>query len=179
MLKKLLLTFAGVVVAVLAGAMLLPRMITVTRSVVINAPPDRIYALVATPREWPTWSAWNKRDPNMAITFSGPPTGAGAKWEWKSASEGDGSMVFTAATPPTRVEFELQIVGMGPPSTGTFTLKPSGSATEIEWTMVSDMGAGPVGRLFGLYFPSMLKKDFDAGLGALKTRAEQAAPPSS
>jgi hypothetical protein len=176
-MKKLLLVLLGIITGVAAAAMLLPRMITVTRSVVVNASPDRIYPLIATPREWPSWSAWNKRDPNMAITYSGPPSGTGAKWEWKSKSEGDGSMVMTAATAPTNVDFELQIVGMGPPSTGKFLLKPSGSATEVEWTMVSDMGAGPVGRLFGLYFPSMLKKDFDEGLAALKTRAEQAPTP--
>jgi hypothetical protein len=172
MLKKLLLSLLVLVVALAAVGMVLPRMITVTRSVVINAPADRIYPLVASPREWPTWSPWNKRDPNMEIAYSGPADGVGARWDWKSKSEGDGSMVFTAVTPPTDIDFELTIVGMGPPAKGQFRMKPSGAGTEIEWTMISDMGAGPVGRLFGLYFPTMLKKDFDAGLAALKARAE-------
>jgi hypothetical protein len=174
MLKKLLLSLVILVAALAAVGMLLPRSITVTRSVTVNAPPETIYPLVATPRSWPSWSPWNKRDPNMAITYSGPAQGVGAKWDWISKSEGDGSMVFTEATAPTTATFELTIVGMGPPSKGTFTLAPSGSATTVEWTMTSDMGAGPVGRWFGLYFPSMLRKDFDDGLASLKRVAEAA-----
>ena len=45
----------------------------------------------------------DERDPAMNVTYSGPPSGPGAAWAWKSASEGDGSMTFTAAEPGRRV----------------------------------------------------------------------------
>jgi hypothetical protein len=179
MLKKLLLSLVILLVALAGIGMLLPRSITVTRAVAVNATPDAIYPFVSTPREWPRWSPWNKRDAAMTISYSGPASGAGAKWEWKSASQGDGSMVFTEATAPTSAAFELAIVGMGPPSTGKFTLTPAGATTTVEWTMTSDMGAGPVGRWFGLaYFRRMLEKDFDEGLAGVKQLAEaqRAAP---
>ncbi|MCU0635827.1 MAG: SRPBCC family protein [Gemmatimonadaceae bacterium] len=179
MLKKLLIGLVVVVIALAGIGMLLPRSITVTRSTTINATPEQVFPLIASPREWPRWSAWNKRDPNMTITYSGPAAGAGAKWDWKSESQGDGSMVFTEANAPTSASFELTIVGMGPPSTGTFRLTPSGGSTTLEWTMTSDMGAGPVGRWFGLYFPSMLRKDFDEGLAGVKQLAESAPAPAA
>jgi hypothetical protein len=38
----------------------------------IAAPPDKVYALVADPRSWKQWSAWNRRDPQMLIEYGGP-----------------------------------------------------------------------------------------------------------
>jgi uncharacterized protein YndB with AHSA1/START domain len=175
-LKKLVILVAILVATLVLVGMVLPREITVTRSVVMAAPAERIYPLIATPAEWPTWSPWNRRDPAMEITYSGPATGTGARWDWKSKSEGDGGMVFTETVEPSRATFELTIAGMGPPSVGTFTLTPAASGTEVTWTMTSDLGAGPVGRWFGLVFPRLLGKDFDEALATLKARVE--APPS-
>lgn len=172
MLRKVLIGLGVLLVVVIGGGFLLPGVITVTRSTTIQAPPDAIYPMIATPRQWPSWSPWNGRDPNMAITYSGPESGAGAKWEWKSESQGDGSMVMTSATAPNDVAFELTIVGMGPPSRGAFALRPAGAGTQVEWTMTSEMGFGPIGGWFGLFFRPMLEKDFDRGLASLKQKAE-------
>jgi hypothetical protein len=172
MLKKLLIGLVLVVAVLALVGMAFPRTITVTRSATMQAPAAAIYAEIASPRAWPAWSPWNKRDPQMAITFSGPESGTGARWDWKSESQGDGGMVFTRAVAPTSVDFELTIVGMGPPSTGRFTLTPAGAGTTVEWTMTSDMGAGPIGRWFGLFFPRMIRKDFDDGLAAIKAKVE-------
>lgn len=174
-MKKVLIGVLGLVAVIVGGGFLLPNVVTVTRSVSIAAPPDAVYPLVATPRRWPSWSPWNARDPKMTITYSGPEMGAGAKWEWKSASEGDGSMVMTQAIAPNDVAFELTIVGMGPPSHGTFAIRPEGNGSRVEWQMTSEMGMGPIGGWFGLMFRPMLTKDFDAGLAGLKKQAESVA----
>lgn len=163
----------GLAVIIGGGGMILPSTVTVTRSIVIAAPPEAIYPLVATPRRWPSWSPWNARDPKMAITYRGPESGPGAAWAWTSASEGDGSMVMAEATPPRDLAFELTIVGMGPPSRGAFALRPDGTGTRVEWTMTSEMGMRPIGGWFGLVFRPMLAKDFDAGLASLKRLAER------
>jgi uncharacterized protein YndB with AHSA1/START domain len=175
MLKKLLIGTAALVAVILGGGLLLPDAITVTRTVTIQAPPEAVWPLIATPRRWPAWSPWNARDPQMAITYSGPAMGTGAKWEWKSASQGDGSMLMTVGRPPRDVEFELTIVGMGPPSHGAFTIEPEGTGSRVAWTMTSEMGMGPLGGWFGLVFKPMLAKDFEAGLAGLKKLAESSA----
>ena len=76
----------------------LPKNFRIERSVVINAPAEKIYPLIAEPKNWPKWGIWNRRDPNMQMEFSGAAPGAGAKWSWQSKSEGNGVMEFTAAT---------------------------------------------------------------------------------
>src|SRR5512140_2252653 len=102
------LSFVGMIVlAALAVGFFLPAKYEVARSIVINAPEARVYDDIVDPRRWAQWSVWLKRDPHMDVTYSGPPFGQGAKWSWKSKSEGSGSMEFTRVVPNRRVEYSL------------------------------------------------------------------------
>ncbi len=177
MAKKILIGLGSLIAVLLIVGFVLPNTVTVARSATINAPSERIYALVATPRQWPQWSPWNGRDPNMTITYSGPESGSGATWSWLSKSQGDGSMTMVDAQPPKAIGFALTLVGMGPPSQGRFDLAPSGASTDVTWTMTSTMGMGPVGGWIGLFFRSMITKDFDSGLASLKKLAEMPSAP--
>ena len=166
----------GLVALVLLAAIVgffLPGTFTVVRSAEIAAPPDKVYALVADPRRWKEWSAWNKRDPKMQIEYGGPPAGMGAKWSWKSESQGDGEMTFTAAEPGRRVAFDLYFPDFGTTSKGELRLEPAGAGTRVAWTMHGDMGSNPIYRWFALGADGMVGKDFEEGLAGLKTLAEK------
>lgn len=161
-------------VALLAvGGMFLPGTFQVTRNTVVAAPADKVYALLADPRRWKEWSVWNQRDPGMAITYSGPESGVGAVWEWKSKSEGDGRMTFTAAEPGRRAAFDLFFPDFGTTSKGELLLTPEGSGTRVTWTMNGDMGRNPLLHWLALMMDGMVGKDFDAGLASLKALAEK------
>lgn len=178
MLRKLLLGLVGLVVLLSATAYLLPRTVSVQRTARVAAPPEVVFPIIATPAEWPKWSPWNQRDPNMEINFSGPPTGVGATWSWKSKSEGDGSMTFTQSIPSVKVAYELTIVGMGPPSPGAFLIAADPDGSMVQWSMTADMGNSPIGRWLGLLMPRWLGKDFEEGLASLSAyAATQPLPP--
>lgn len=173
-LKVLLIAVVALLAVCLAGGLMLSPKFTVSRTVTINAAPDKIYALIADPRGWKAWSAWNQRDPAMAIEYSGPPSGAGAAWAWKSKSQGDGRMTFTSAEPPKRLGYELFFPDFGTTSTGDFRLDANGGATQVTWAMNGDMGGNPIYRWMGLFMDKMVGPDFDAGLANLKALAEKA-----
>jgi hypothetical protein len=116
---------------------------------------------------------WNRRDPTMEIVYSGPPTGAGARWAWKSKSQGDGVMTLTAAEPPRRVAFDLFFPDFGTTSKGELRFTPKGAATEVPWTMNGDMGANPIYHWMAAMADSLIGKDFEAGLAGLKETAEK------
>lgn len=172
---KWLLGVVIVLAAVLLiGGWLLSPKFTVTRSVSVNAPPAKVYALVVDPREWKRWTVWNRRDPAMEITYSGPPSGVGAGWAWKSKTEGDGRMTFTAAEPDRRLGYDLFFPDFGTTSGGELRFAPEGSnGTRVSWTMNGDMGGNPLFRWFALFADGMVGKDFDAGLTNLKALAER------
>ncbi len=171
--KWLLFAVLGLVVVLVAGGLVLSPKFTVSRSTLVAAPAEQLYALVANPRGWKAWSVWNRRDPAMQITYSGPESGAGAAWAWKSSTEGDGKMTFTAAEPGKRVAFDLYFPDFGTTSTGELTFAAEGSATRVTWTMNGDMGSNPLFRWMALFADGMVGKDFEAGLSNLKVVAEK------
>ncbi len=171
--KWAVIVLLGLVALLAAGGMLLSSQFKVTRSTLVAAPADKIYALVANPRGWKEWSVWNRRDPAMQVTYSGPESGAGAAWAWKSASEGDGKMSFTAAEPGKRVAFDLYFPDFGTTSTGELTFAAEGSGTRVTWAMNGNMGSNPLFRWMALFADRMVGKDFEGGLANLKALAEK------
>jgi uncharacterized protein YndB with AHSA1/START domain len=177
-LIKVVLSIVAVLAVVLAvvlvgGGLMLSPTFTVTRSADIAAPPDKVYALVANPREWGRWAVWHQRDPAMKIEYSGAASGAGAGWSWKSASEGDGKMTFTAAEPGKRVAYDLFFPDFGTTSNGDLLLMPEGGGTKVTWTMNGNMGSSPLLRWMALFGDKMVGPDCDAGLANLKAVSER------
>ena len=163
----------GIIVLLLAIAFLLPSGYSAQRSTTINAPAEKVFPLIANQKEWKRWSVWNQRDPNMQMTYSGPEGATGSKWSWKSKSEGNGGMEWSAVEANKRVGFVLTMEGISP-STGDLALTPDGSNTKVTWTMNGDAGMNPIVRWFGLFMDKMVGPDFDAGLKNLKKLAESA-----
>ena len=172
-LKWLIGGLVVLVAVLLIGGLLLSSKFSVTRSTTVAAPPEKVYALIADPRRWNDWSVWHQRDPAMQITYSGPPIGAGAAWEWKSKTEGDGKMTFTTAEPGKRLGYDLYFPDFGTTSQGDFTLSADGAGTRVTWAMNGDMGTNPFFRWIALGADSMVGKDFEAGLAGLKRLAEK------
>lgn len=173
LLKWLLFVVLALAAVLVVGGLLLSPAFKVTRSTLVAAPADKVYALVAEPRRWNEWAAWNKRDPAMQITYSGPASGVGATWAWQSKSQGDGKMSFTAATPGQRVAYDLYFPDFGTTSTGDLVFMPDGNGTRVTWTMNGDMGNNPLYRWMTLFTDKMVGKDFDEGLASLKALAEK------
>ncbi|WP_394779249.1 SRPBCC family protein [Undibacterium sp.] len=163
----------GLAVLLLVAALALPDQYAVTRSIVINAPAEKIYPLIATPTEWKKWSVWNQRDPAMQMSFSGPPSGNGAAWEWQSKTQGNGGMKFNDAVPSSKIAYELHFEGMGKPSTGAFTLEPQAGGTRVSWSMLGNSDGKLAMRLFSPFMDKIIGGDFDSGLTNLKKLAEQ------
>lgn len=167
----------GLVLALAAllvgGGLLLSPQFEVSRSIRINAPADKVYSLVASPRAWKEWSVWNRRDPAMQITYFGPESGTGAGWSWVSQSEGDGRMTLVQADPPRKVVFELYFPDFGSTSTGTLDFDGQDGVTQVRWTMAGNMGSNPLLRWFALGADRLMGPDFEAGLANLKLLAER------
>ena len=168
---KIVAYLIGAVVLLLLAGFLLPSGYSAQRSVTINAPVDKVYPLVANVKAWTQWTVWNQRDPNMQLSYSGPDSGVGAKWAWKSKSEGNGAMEFTAAEPNKRIAYAFQMEGMSP-SPGDIKFESAGNGTKVTWFMSGDAGVNPMMRWFGYFMDRLVGPDFEAGLANLKKIAE-------
>lgn len=172
MFKKILLGLVGLILTLAAIGMLLPRQSHVERSIVIQRPPGLVFNAVNSFALFPRWSPWQHLDPGMKQVASGPQAGVGATLQWSGNDKiGTGRQVITASVPNEMVASDITFGGMGT-SKAVFHLQPRDQATLVRWTLDSDMGAGPVGRYFGLFMDKMVGKDYQRGLEQLKALLE-------
>jgi uncharacterized protein YndB with AHSA1/START domain len=172
--RLVLLAIALAVVAVLVLAARRPDTFRIERSVVIDAAPERIFPLIADLRAFATWSPFERKDPAMRRTYSGPASGPGATYDFDGNNQvGKGRVQITGAEPPRRVTMTLDMHSpMEAHNVVEFTLAPSGGATTVTWAM---HGPSPfIGKLLGIFMDmdGMVGRDFEAGLATLKAAAE-------
>jgi uncharacterized protein YndB with AHSA1/START domain len=171
-LVRLILGLGALVLILAAVALGLPAHVTVSRSVVINAPEHAIFPYLNDLRRFPKWSPWAARDPNMKVTFSGPPTGAGAKIMWVSEvpSVGSGSIEIVKTNPPHSMDLTADYNGVA--GTSTYTLAPSGAGSKVTWTFGYDTGSSPFKRWKALMLDSFIGAEYTVGLDKLRARVE-------
>lgn len=174
MLKKILIAVVVLIAGVLLFAATKPDVLRVERSVVVNAPPEAIYSLIADFHQWPRWSPWEALDPAMTRTHSGAPSGEGAVYEWSGNSDvGKGRMEILDTQKPAIVTIALDFIEPWEGHNITeFRLTPQQDSTVVRWTME---GPSPyMMKVMSVFMnmDRMVGGDFEKGLGALKTAAE-------
>lgn len=167
-LKRILLGLVIVVALILGVGFFLPREITVSRSTIIPAPQWKVYNPIADLTLWDNWAVWNQVDPDMKKTWGPIQKGEGASYSWTSDHPmvGTGSLTITSVKGMDELDMKLVFGGQGE-STSSFTLTPTPEGTGVTWTITSDMGAAPWGRLMGLMMDSWIGPDFEKGLQQL------------
>lgn len=175
-LKGLVLSVFVAAIVVVGAGFLLPARVTVERSVVINAPPDRVFTYVSDLRNFKDWSPWARIDPATSYTFEGPEVGPGQRMKWVSTNErvGSGSQEIVDLTPGQQVRLALDFGSMGT-ARAWYDIAPDGSGTLLTWGFVTELGRNPLMRWMGLMFDRWIGSDFETGLQSLKTNLESQA----
>ncbi len=148
---------------------------SLSRSTTIQAPPDRIHALVDDFREWQKWSPWEGVDPDLDREYSGPDHGVGSTYHWSGNKKaGEGEMRITGSTPTSLVADLEFLKPFKASNVMRFALAPDGDATDVTWTITGRRNAmmSLMGKLF---FDKSIGKDFERGLAALKRESEHTA----
>jgi uncharacterized protein YndB with AHSA1/START domain len=163
------------IAALLIYAAMRPDMLQVQRSARINAPAEKIFPLINDLRSFNRWNPYDKKDPQIKGSYTGPGSGPGAAYRFEGNKEvGKGSLEITESTPGARVAMRLDMTEpMAASNRIQFTLQPQGGGTDVTWAM---QGASPyIGKLLGIFIDMdrMIGRDFEAGLASLKTLAEQ------
>ena len=177
MAKVIIVLVILVVVAVVVVVMLAagkPNTFRIERSVSIKATPDKISPYIANFHQWTLWSPFEKLDPTMKRTFSGPMVGKGALYAWEGNSKaGAGSMEIVEST-PLAITIELNFSKpMKAQNITEITFTPSGDGTNVTWAM--HVNSSYVAKIFHVFInmDKMVGTSFDEGLAKLKEVAEK------
>lgn len=57
------------------------------KSIVINAPAEKVYQHINSSKAFNEWNPWMKLDPNLEVTYTGVSGQVGDKYCWKSEKE--------------------------------------------------------------------------------------------
>jgi uncharacterized protein YndB with AHSA1/START domain len=175
MIKITLIAIVIALLAVLAYAATQPDSSTITRSQLINAPADKLYAIISTPRDFEKWSPYSPKDPQMKNSYSGPASGVGARNDFVGNNQvGQGSVEIIRSTAPREVAMRLiMLKPFAADNEVVYSLKPQGTAMEVTWAMTAK---NPYfAKVIGVFInmDKMIGGDFEVGLLKLKTLAEK------
>ncbi len=168
-------SLALLVLAVLGFASTRPGSFSIRRSRDIQAPPDRIFPLIDSPRRMNAWNPFLEPDPAVQLTYSGPERGPGATNAWAGNSNvGAGSFEIKEVIAPTRVVGRLiMLKPMAADNVVEFTLVPKGDTTTVTWAM---SGQQPLmAKVMTLFIDCdrMVGRQFDKGLASLESQVRQ------
>ena len=160
-------------------AFALPNQITVSRSVVINAPEAVTFPYLNNLHAFKDWSPWAERDPNVRVSYSGPEVGKGASLSWASeqASVGRGSMQITESDPNRRIDLAVDYNGLE--GTAFYTIAPAGSGSKVTWGFGHETGTSPIKRWRGLMLDGFVGSEYQVGLQNLKEKIESERRPTA
>lgn len=174
-------TFSLLLVALLGAIVVLaslkPEAFRVSRSQLVAAPAEAVFAHLVDFHQWNAWSPWAKRDPSAKNTFEGPESGVGSSFAWAGNSKiGAGKMTIEECVRDELLRIKLEFERpMKAVNRASFELKPQGEGTRVTWSMAGKNNF--YAKLFSLVvdMDKMIGKDFEEGLANLKALAEAAA----
>ncbi len=179
MLRALFIVVAvlvfGIAGLVLYATMTQPDTFRVERAMTIKAPAEKIFAIVTDLRRGVEWSPYEKKDPAMKKTFSGPATGPGSQLAWDGNSDvGAGTLTIADAKAPSKVVLKLDMTRpMEGHNTIEYDLAPESGGTKMTWSMHGPMNLISKVMCTFMSLDKMVGKDFEDGLRNLKTIAER------
>ena len=145
------------------------------KSVLINAPVEKVWTNLSTLRACNQWSPWMEKDPNVKLQYSGADGAPGSSFSWDSADKnvGAGNQTITKVNPnsevDSRIEFLRPFKGKGD---AYLILTVERAITRVSWGIDSST-PWPMNilKLFGVIEKNM-SRDFTHGLNKLKRLCE-------
>lgn len=165
----------GVIVVGIGGLLFYassrPDEFSLTRSTFINAPPEKVYALLEDFKLWTKWSPFEM--PELRRTYSANTKGEGAAYAWEGGSSGSGNMVIDESAPPSKLAITLNMTApVKSENKILFTVQPENGGSRVAWTMSNhETLMFKVMHVF-MNPESMMGGIFDQGLAKLKSEAE-------
>ena len=159
-LKKVVVTLILAAAVIVGGAYILLPQAKVECALVINVPPEKVYAIVANLKRFNDWSPWFATDPKATYILEGPDAGGvGQKMSWDSSDPkmGKGSQTVTEAVANQKIVMALDMDKMGK-SVSVLSLAPVANGTVVIWSFETPL-SGIKERWSGLMFDNWIGGD--------------------
>jgi hypothetical protein len=174
MLSTIALLALAAIALLLAYAATRPDSFRIARTKVIKAPAHKLHAMINDLKSYNNWNPFERRDPSIQGSYSGPASGVGAAYAWHGRKVGGGSLEIVDSVAPGKVTMRLDFVKpFKAQTTAEFTLQAEGdNLTIVTWAL---HGPSPfISKLMDVVFNQdrRVGKEFEAGLANLQALTE-------
>ncbi len=185
-MKKALISILAALIAfpalLLIVASFQPKAWMLERSVLIEAPRDKVWQIVSDLNRYSEWNPYARIDTAAKITINGPAATIGSSYAWDGPQSGAGSMTTAHIAAGERIDFKLEFIRpMASIAQASFLVGNLDGSTKMTWRMEGQHEGmtGLIARAIHLIISmdSMVGKDFESGLATLKGIAENEGKP--
>ncbi len=168
-LKILIIIVLGLVILMFA----LGKSYHFEKSIVIDAPVEKIYSQISSSKAFNQWNPWMDLDPNISIEYKGVSGEIGDEYCWESTSEnaGAGCHKIVALIPnkevKTQMNFKKPFENV---SYSKIVLESQNGKTKVTWDMDTQLNY-PM-NLMKLMMDSNMDESYGKGLERLKKLCE-------
>lgn len=150
----------------------MPKM-NIDRKVSINAPAEKVYAVLSNFNEWTPWSPWLLMEPEAEVTVAED----ARSYEWNGSRVGSGNMKILEEKANAYIKYDLNFLTPWKSHAFTaFSLDEKEGKTDVTWTMDSSL------PFFMFFMKKMMEAyvgaDYERGLDMLKVYVETGSVPS-
>lgn len=144
------------------------------KSMVINAPQEKVWQQISSMKAFNQWNPWMKLDPSMKLTYSGIAGEVGDKYCWDSKNNDAGAgcqeikELVAGQKQKTEMIFKRPFAGQ---ATSEITLSPEGTGTKVTWTL--DTEQDPMMKIMRPMMDYQMGKSYEEGLNNLKNLVEK------
>lgn len=173
-MKKLLYIILVLIAVVLIAVFAVSEKYHFEKSVVVNAPVEKVYPHIASTKAFNEWNPWLKLDPAMKMEYSGTQGQIGDRYCWDSKNDdaGAGCQEIVELVPnqkqKTKMEFKRPFEDT---SYSEIILTPQGNQTKVTWTLDSELERPK--NLMAFFMNGMMDKSYGEGLTKLKEIVEK------
>jgi uncharacterized protein YndB with AHSA1/START domain len=144
------------------------------KSIVINAPKEKVWEQVSSMKAFNQWNPWLKLDKSMTLNYTGNAGEVGDKYCWDSQNKdaGAGCQEIKELIPnqkqKTEMIFKKPFEGQ---ATSDIILTPEGNSTKVTWSM--DTEQDPMMKIMRPMMDYQMGKSYGEGLDNLKKLLEK------
>lgn len=172
-MKTLLKIIVAIVIVLLIFMFAVGKDYHFEKSIVINAPADKVYQNISSMKAFNQWNPWMKLDPNMKIDYSGKSGQVGDQYCWDGNDDaGAGCHIITALVPNKKQSAKMLFTRpFESDATSDIVLTPQGNSTKVTWDMDCEFDY-PM-NLMTVFMDGQMDKSYGEGLAALKALSEK------
>ncbi len=144
------------------------------KSVVMNAPKEKVWQQISTMKAFNEWNPWMKLDKNMTINYSGTSGEVGDKycWDSKNNDAGAGCQEIKEIIPnekqKTEMLFKRPFEGQ---AISDIVLTSEGNSTKVTWSMDTEQETWM--KIMRPMMDYQMGKSYEEGLNNLKALVEK------